>query len=159
MHCLWINKPVSNWPPSASLFSLWTSHWILDIESVSETSYRNFKYYHQYCKSGDSQIHTVLVQDQQLRSFKVANANASTSNGTKHDPKRRMESAVSGTDSQEGRHVDQPATSAQVKLDVNLARTSPQPIIYTTAQLHEITKFSKSMIFKYLIFIWIFRWC
>ena len=137
MHCLRINKPVSNWPPCASLLSFWTSHRILDIGSVSETSYQNFKYYHQYCKSGDSQIHTVLVQDQQLRSIKVANAKASTSNGTKHNPKWRMEAAVSGTDSQEGRHVDQPSTSVQANLDVNLTRLSPQPIIYTTAQIHK----------------------
>ena len=48
-----------------------------------------------------------------------------------------MESTVSGTDNQESRHVNQSSAPSQAKLDVNLLRTSPQPIIYTTAQLHE----------------------
>ena len=48
-----------------------------------------------------------------------------------------MESTVSGTDNQEGHHVDHPSTLSRAKLDVNLIRTSSQPITYTTAQLHE----------------------
>ena len=68
--------------------SLWTTHRILDIGSVNENFYKNFKNYHQYCKSDNSQIHTVIVQDLQSRSIKVANANANASaNETKHDPK------------------------------------------------------------------------
>ena len=51
-----------------------------------------------------------------------------------------MESTLSGTEDQEGLHVDQPLTSSWAKLNVNLIRTSSQPIIYTTAQLHERIK-------------------
>ena len=48
-----------------------------------------------------------------------------------------MESTVSGTDTQEGRHDTQPSTTSQAKIDTNLIETSRRPFIYTPAQLHE----------------------
>ena len=53
--------------------------------------------------------------------------------------RRRMQSIVSGTDMQEGRHDTQPSTTLQAKIDTNLLETSRRPFIYTPAHLHENT--------------------
>ena len=111
-------------------FSLWTNHRILDTGSLSQYFYQIFEDHHQYNKSDTSQIHTVTVQDRPSRSDKVANVN-----GTRSE--RRMESTVSGTDTQEGRHDTQTSTTSSAKTDTNLIETSRGSFIYTPAQLHE----------------------
>ena len=63
MHCLWINKSVSNLPPCD--FSLWTTHQNLDIGWVSKNSYQTFKNYHKCDKCDNSQIHTVTIKEHQ----------------------------------------------------------------------------------------------
>ena len=123
-------------PPCASLFSPWTSHRILEIRPVSEILV-TLKNYHLYCHSGGYQIYTIITPDQQSRSIKVVNANASIANETKTRSKRRMKSTVSGTDDQGGRDVSQPSSSSEAKFDTYPITTPPRHIIYTTAQLHE----------------------
>ena len=146
MHCLWWNKSVSNWPPCASLLSLWTS--------PSDLGHRISKW---KCLP-DLQGLSPKLQEWW---FSAPHSNRLRSTTTKHQggkrkckrkrkgnkrnktwSKRRMESTVSGTDNQEGRHVSQPSMLSKAKLDINLIRTSPQPVTYTTAQLHE--NFKKS---------------
>ena len=148
MHCLWINKPVSNLPPCASVPFLWTTHQILDIGSVS----KYFKNYHQCDKSDNSQIHTVTVQDQPSRSIKVTNP-------TRTRSKRRMETTVSGTDNQDGRHVTQLSTPSPAKTIINLTRTSLWPIIYTPAQLHETISSALAHQWSFVWWIRLFTTC
>ena len=60
-----------------------------------------------------------------------------------------MESTVSGTDKQEGRHDTQPLATSSAKTDTNLIETSRGSFIYTPAQLHEnrLTKTSPTNYF------------
>ena len=51
-----------------------------------------------------------------------------------------MKPTVSGTDDQGHRHVSQPSTSLEAKLDVCPVTTPKLHIIYTTAQLLENSK-------------------
>ena len=113
-------------------FSLWTTHRISDTGSVSQYFYQTFEKHHQYDESDKSQIHSVIVQDWPSRSDKVVNVN-----GTRSE--KRMESIVSGTDTQEGRHDTQRSATSLAKTDTNLIETSRVSFIYTPAQLHENT--------------------
>ena len=128
-------------------FSLWTTHRISDIESVSQYFCQTFEKHHQYDESDKSQIHSVIIQNRSSWSDKVVNVNGTQS-------ERRMESTVSRTDLQEGCHDIQPSATLSAKTDTDLIKTSRGSFIYTPTKLHEILN-KRTQGFWFNIFTWL----
>ena len=97
------------------------SLWLLDIGSVSKYIYKN---YHKCDKSENSQIHTVIVQDLQPKSAKVANANGTRS-------KRR-----NGINCQWNRQTGKPTRHATIDVIASQDQHQHHQDITSTHHLH-----------------------
>ena len=111
-------------------FSPWTNHRILVTGPVSQPFYQTPEKCPQLQEWKISDPHCNHPRPKTSRSCKVVNVNGTRS-------KRGMESTVSRTESQEGRHDAPLSTTPSVNTSIILSKTSRGHFIYTPAQLHE----------------------